>query len=606
MGNFNVAIWTGDGAARNIVTGNDNITDGALVLIKQRQPAIATDYDWHFFDTFRGSTVYSKVLSTDNFESSDANSLTSFNADGFSLGSYVDVNESGADYVGFTFQEVPGLLDIVTYLGNGVAGLTVAHSLGSAPGMILVKRRIADSDWRVQHISRGGTKGIILNQTTGETTDSTLWDNTAADASNLTLGSHTDVNANGVAYIAYVFAHDPSAGGEMQCGQYTGDGLAIGPSINLGWQPEFVMIKPVTGTGHWLIMDTTRGIRSPGNDDYLVMTDANELVDTRGQIDLTATGFDVVDVFGASNDAGVDYIYMAVRNAVAGPSHDGTIAVTLEDSEMAAQGYLQIEGTLDGNVQDTVAAIVGIVGDPLAPEPTELALTPIDHKLLALSRLVTQFKESTNLQNYICALLSEANVLEQVFQDLLELRYLDTATGAQLDVVGEIVGQSRELVDAEIFEYFGFATHAQAQSYGSIFNPALGGRFVSVGEPTTGFRLLSDDEYRLYIRARIARNSTQSTPEQIISQLQFLFDTPQILLSDGDTFYEISIGRKLSLNEKAILLNTDLIPKTAGVGASYVSEYDYNNFFSFQGVPNGKGYGSVSNPFTGGMFGNLI
>lgn len=230
----------------------------------------------------------------------------------------------------------------------------------------------------------------------------------------------------------------------------------------------------------------------------------------------------------------------------------------------------------------------------------------INHKELAESRLATQFKESTNLISYIRTLLLEADNLEQVFCDLLEKRWIETAEGAQLDILGSIVGQSREFIDAEIFEYFGFFDNPQAQSFGSVDNPSLGGRFKLVGEPTTGIRQLTDEEYRLFIKTRISRNSTSSTPEQIISQIRYIFDSPLVLFVDGDTKYEISIGRRLGLNEKSILFDTDIIPKTAGVQATYVAEFDSNNFFGFQGVPNSLGLGSISNPSQGGKLGNLI
>lgn len=233
-------------------------------------------------------------------------------------------------------------------------------------------------------------------------------------------------------------------------------------------------------------------------------------------------------------------------------------------------------------------------------------MASIDHKSLAISRLATQFKESTNLISYIRALLLEANSLEDVFCDLLEKRWIDTAEGVNLDILGSIVGQSREFIDAEIFDYFGFADNPQAQSFGSGIDASLGGRFKFVDEVTTGIRQLSDDEYRLFIKARISRNRTSSTPEDIISQIRYIFDSPLVLFVDGDTKYEISIGRKLGLNEKSILLDSNIVTKTAGVQASYVTEFDSNNFFGFQGLPNSLGLGSVSNPSQGGKLGNLI
>ena len=230
----------------------------------------------------------------------------------------------------------------------------------------------------------------------------------------------------------------------------------------------------------------------------------------------------------------------------------------------------------------------------------------INHKELAQSRLATQFRESLNLIAYIKVLLLEADNLESVFCDLLEKRWIDTAEGVNLDILGSIVGQSREFINAEIFEYFGFSDNSQAQSFGTLVDPGVGGRFRLVGEPTTGIRELSDEEYRKFIRSRISRNSTKSTPEEIISQIRFIFDSPLVLFVDGNTTYEVSIGKKLSLNEKSILFDTDIIPKTAGVQASYVTEFNSSNFFGFQGVPNSLGLGSLINPGMGGQLGNLI
>ena len=231
----------------------------------------------------------------------------------------------------------------------------------------------------------------------------------------------------------------------------------------------------------------------------------------------------------------------------------------------------------------------------------------INHKTLAESRLATQYRDSIKLIGYIKALLYEADTLESVFKDLLEKRWIETATGVNLDILGSIVGQTREFIDAEIFDYFGFADNPIAQSFGTLSDVGIGGRFRILGEATQGIRLLTDDEYRVFIKARILRNSTSSTPEEIISQLSFLFDSPLILIVEGiEASYEISIGRMLTLNEKSIISQTDIVPKTAGVSAIYVTEFDNDDFFSFQGLPGSLGFGSVNNTELGGQFGQLI
>jgi len=229
----------------------------------------------------------------------------------------------------------------------------------------------------------------------------------------------------------------------------------------------------------------------------------------------------------------------------------------------------------------------------------------INHKELAIKRLAVEFRESTNLIAYIKTLLVEADTLEEVFQDLLEKRWIDTAEGVQLDVVGAIVGQPRILVDATILFYFGFATAPGAQSFGTLTDPNVGGRFRSKDELTTGNRTLTDDEYRLFIRARVIKNSITPTLPALQDFLKFLFNVDQVIIIDGKMHYNVQIGRILTLNEKAFLLNTDLVPKVKSVGASY-QEYDSTNAFGFKGVPTSLGFGSVNDSSIGGKFSTII
>ena len=231
--------------------------------------------------------------------------------------------------------------------------------------------------------------------------------------------------------------------------------------------------------------------------------------------------------------------------------------------------------------------------------------TQIDHEALAISRLATQFRDSTNLINYIKALLSEADTLEQVFQDILNKRWIDTAEGVQLDILGSIVGQPRILVDSVLLSYFGFDPDPGASSFGTIADPSIGGRFRGADEPTTGNRELTDGEYRVFIRARIIKNSIIPTVPATISFFKFLFDIEQVIIVDSNMQYTVQLGKALTANEKVFLLNTDLVPKVAAVGVGY-QEFDPDSQFGFIGISASKGFGSVSDSSIGGKFSSTI
>jgi len=229
----------------------------------------------------------------------------------------------------------------------------------------------------------------------------------------------------------------------------------------------------------------------------------------------------------------------------------------------------------------------------------------IDHNALAESRLATQFSESVNLIAYIKALLVEADTLEQVFQDLLEKRWIDTAEGVNLDIIGAIVGQSRILIDASVLSYFGFSGAAGADSFGTLADTSIGARFKSINESTVGNRRLTDVEYRAFIKSRIIKNSIIPTIQEVTSFFRFLFNVSQVIVLDGPMRYTVQIGRVLTVNEKALLLNTDIAPKVAAVGVGY-QEYDVAQAFGFAGVPISLGFGSVNNSSIGGKFASII
>jgi hypothetical protein len=61
----------------------------------------------------------------------------------------------------------------------------------------------------------------------------------------------------------------------------------------------------------------------------------------------------------------------------------------------------------------------------------------------ALAKLLTQFKGLPVMEGILASYVEQVQELENVFIDLLLLRTLDNATGAQLDGVGAIVGELR-------------------------------------------------------------------------------------------------------------------------------------------------------------------
>lgn len=298
---FSIDLFTG---AQTVVNGLDYTANTTLCWGKSR----GATGSHQLYDTVRGAT---KELNSDTnaIESTDATGLTSFNSNGFTVGS----SFPGTQVV-WSFLAAVRFCDIVTYTGNSVQGRTIPHSLGIIPGLVTVKRLTdAAFSWAVQHKDIPATDHLALDTTAAAATLSTMWDDTAADATNVTIGNNGAVNGGGGEYVMYVFAHDLADDGVIQCGKYTGNGLSAGPSITLGWKPQYILIKrAIGGTSSWVIIDTARGILSPGLDKR-VFPNSTAAEVTLDIVSLTATGFDITSTDASVNASGDTYIFMAIR-----------------------------------------------------------------------------------------------------------------------------------------------------------------------------------------------------------------------------------------------------------------------------------------------------
>ncbi len=240
----------------------------------------------------------------------------------------------------------------------------------------------------------------------------------------------------------------------------------------------------------------------------------------------------------------------------------------------------------------------------------------IDYLTEARTRVTDQFKNKPNFDKYLDLLIRGSTELQLTVKQLQQLRTVDTATGVQLDNIGEIVGIPRGLVSAELFYYFGFrdedgiVPNPQAGKYGSTTDSSVGSPWYSLNAPLGVSRAPSDDEYRLIIKAKIVKNRTLARPEDVIAAYKFLFSTGQVIIDEySPAKVRIGIGKILSTVEKGLLFNLQgsgsLLPKTTGVSYQY-QEYQATRVFALAGFPGALGPGDLNDPAAGGFLSNII
>ena len=303
---FSAYTYTGNGSTQTINNGIDLAGKGGMVWCKQRSAM----QNHVLFDSARGA---GSILITDSTGAQNTGYPFSLTSTGFSLGSYSSLpNTSGGSYASWTFRKAPKFFDVVTWTGNDLNPRVMNHSLGASPGMMIVKTTsgAGSTNWNVYHRSLASPKQTLLTLNTSDAASNQGFDYWI-DQNESSFIPTSGNNFSGRTYVAYLFAHDTSADGIIQCGSFTTDGAGKCPQVTLGWEPQYVMIKRSSGTGGWMIMDASRGLNVTSTTILQAeLADLENYVGSQVYIAPNATGFS-----GKSQltGAGETYIYLAIR-----------------------------------------------------------------------------------------------------------------------------------------------------------------------------------------------------------------------------------------------------------------------------------------------------
>jgi hypothetical protein len=142
-----------------------------------------------------------------------------------------------------------------------------------------------------------------------------VWNSTAPTSSVFSVGTDATVNASGGTYVAYLYAHDTSSTGIIQCGSFTTDASGSA-TVNLGWEPQYVMVKITSSPGgSWDIQDNMRGFTAKPTvytANPILKANESSAENTIGAntLQLNSTGFTTDN---ATYNPSKTYIYMAIR-----------------------------------------------------------------------------------------------------------------------------------------------------------------------------------------------------------------------------------------------------------------------------------------------------
>ena len=305
---FNTLLYEGNSTDARAITGVGFGPD--LVWIKNRD-----DTDWNnLYDTVRGA---GKRISTnsDSAEHDSTDHMDSIDSDGFTLKDGDNTNQNNESYVAWNWKEsATAGFDIVSYTGDGNSPRNIAHNLGVAPEVVIVKRRNDTEDWftNVGAVLGSGKDGhyLKLNTTATEGTAAGPFNSANPTSSHFVTQGDSATNANNDTYIAYCFS---SVEGYSKFGIYTGNGSDNGPFIYTGFRPAWLIYKRVDDTGKpWYINDSVRSPYNVIHNTTVASTNAVEQTSSNNTIDFYSNGWKVrKGATSTLNASGGQFLYMA-------------------------------------------------------------------------------------------------------------------------------------------------------------------------------------------------------------------------------------------------------------------------------------------------------
>jgi hypothetical protein len=196
------------------------------------------------------------------------------------------------------------------------------------------------------------------------------------------------------------------------------------------------------------------------------------------------------------------------------------------------------------------APIGGVVISP--------GISPASDPIKYYTGLITsQYQNSQKFMAWVESIVTKIEDINFLARSMYSAFDLDMATGAQLDILGQTIGISRTLV---------------SKGYGGIgYMPSL-----------------SDDDYRLVLKARVALNSWDGKKDSLQTIWQELFPFWDLMISDTQymDMWVTLVSSSPRLDLETFLFNGKIIPQPEGIGIYYfrsshlaVFGFDMDNSF---------------------------
>lgn len=235
---FSALFTASVGAYQNLVVGWDVETTGFGLRLKRKDAA----ENWHYISDVAGLGYEVQQGSTGSVNARTALS-TPLIVSGDTITLPDDLLTDGGVYLVEVFRRgAESGFNVVTYTGNGVAGLQIPHTLGAAPFFVMGMSNDSNGRYKVAwsnklaQTSAAAFFSVNINSTSS--TSVTIWNSTAPDSTYVTVGTNDATNINSADYALWCWS---DTGVYREIG-FLGNGSTNGPCPYVDGTPVSIPI----------------------------------------------------------------------------------------------------------------------------------------------------------------------------------------------------------------------------------------------------------------------------------------------------------------------------------------------------------------------------
>ena len=177
-------------------------------------------------------------------------------------------------------------------------------------------------------------------------------------------------------------------------------------------------------------------------------------------------------------------------------------------------------------------------------------------------RVYFQYRSKPKAVKWFAINQTIGDELIEAFGEIRDSYDIDTATGAQLDIIGAIVGVGRDITRGQVLDVTQFALEANAD------DAQFGDTMAQFSEGVVSDDNDLDDAYlRQMIRWKISANNSHVTIENTLAALRIVMPDKVVIVNDPEdmTFSLEFIGDGPDSIDASILSLQGVVPRPQGV-----------------------------------------